>query len=78
MVRPLRPGPRRQAAVPDGGQPPSPVPGAAAAVLTAGQAVMLAQPMAYRPLPRAEARPGWAFWRLPTGELRILVQGTSR
>jgi hypothetical protein len=34
--------------------------------------------MAYRPLPRAEARPGWGSWRLLAGELRILVQGTPR
>jgi hypothetical protein len=57
-------------------QPPTPAPNAAAAELTGSQAVWPAQPMAYRPLPRAESRPGWGFWRLLEGELRILVQGT--
>jgi hypothetical protein len=31
-----------------------------------------------RTLPRGGTRPGWAFGRLLAGELRILVQGTSR
>ena len=70
--------PGDEEAVPDSGQPPAPVPSAAAAVLTAGQAVRPARPAVYQPLPRAAARPGRAFWRLLAGELRILVQGTSR
>lgn len=61
------------AAVPDGGQPAVLVPDQA--VLAAGQAV---RPVAYRTLPRGGTRPGWAFGRLLAGELRILVQGTSR
>ncbi|MGE5134224.1 MAG: hypothetical protein ACM32E_15145 [Gemmatimonadota bacterium] len=67
-----------EAALPDGGQPPATMPGAAAALLPAGQAVLPAQPIAYRPLPRAEGRPGRGSWRLLAGELCILVQGTPR
>ena len=73
---PARGHPRRGAS--RRGRPPVPALNAAAAELTGGPAARPAQPMAYRPLPRAESRPGWGFWRLLAGELRILVQGTSR
>jgi hypothetical protein len=65
--------PGGETAVPDGGQPAVLVPDQA--VLAAGQAV---RPVAGRTLPRGGSRPGWAFGRLLAGELRILVQGTSR
>lgn len=63
-------------AVPDGGQPPAALPDQV--MLAAGQAARTAQPVAYRTLPRGGTRPAWAFRRLLAGELRILVQGTSR
>jgi ABC-type transport system involved in multi-copper enzyme maturation permease subunit len=59
--------------VPDSGQALTPVPNAGA-----GRLVRPARPVAYRPLPRGEAGRRWAFWRLLSGEIRILVQGTSR
>ena len=62
------------ATVPDSGQPLAPAPNAA----TAGRPDGLARPVAYRPLPRGEAGRRWAFWRLLSGEIRILVLGTSR
>ena len=59
---------------PDNGQPAAPGQNTA----TAGRAVGPVRPVAYRPLPRREAGRRWAFWRLLSGEIRILVQGTSR
>ncbi len=68
--------PGGEAAVPYGGQPAAVVPDQV--MLAAGQAVRPAHPALYRTLPRGGTSPGWAFGRLLAGELRILVQGTSR
>jgi hypothetical protein len=65
----------RGAPAPDTGQPPVTVPAAEDA---ASQAARRARSLAYRPLAPATARPGLAFGRLVAGEVRILVQGTSR
>src|SRR6266487_946550 len=65
----------RHAPAPDSGQAPVPVPATASA---AGQAARTARSLAYKPLSAAKARPGLAFGRLLAGEVRILVQGTSR
>jgi hypothetical protein len=62
------------ATVLDSGQPLAPALNAATAAGPAGPA----RPVAYRPLPRGEAGRRWAFWRLLSGEIRILVLGTSR
>jgi hypothetical protein len=59
----------------DTGQAPVPVSAAAPA---AGQAARSARSPAYKPLSPAKARPGLATGRLLAGEVRILVQGTSR
>jgi hypothetical protein len=60
---------------PHGSQTPLPEPAAAPA---AGQAARSARAPAYRPLSPVKARPGPAAGRLLAGEVRILVQGTSR
>ena len=65
---------RRSAAL-DGDRTHVPIPAAAPA---AGQAVRSARSTAYKPLSPAKARPGLATGRLLAGEVRILVQGTSR
>jgi ABC-type transport system involved in multi-copper enzyme maturation permease subunit len=65
----------RGAPAPDSGQTPVPVPATADA---ASQAARSPRSLAYRPLSPATARPGLAFGRLLAGEVRILVQGTSR
>jgi hypothetical protein len=61
-------------AVLDSGQPLAPTPNAA----TAGRPVGPTRPVAYRPLLPDQTGRRWAFWRLLSGEIRILVQGTSR
>jgi hypothetical protein len=71
---PARTRPRR-APAPDSGQAPVPVPATAPA---ASQPARSARSLVYEPLPKALARPGRAFGRLLVGEMRILVQGTSR
>jgi hypothetical protein len=65
----------RRGPAPDGGQAPVPVPATAPA---AGRAARSARSPAYKPLSPAKARPGLATGRLLAGEVRILVQGTSR
>jgi hypothetical protein len=65
----------RGAPAPDTGQAPVTVLAAADAASQAGRP---ARSLAYRPLAPATARPGLAFGRLVAGEVRILVQGTSR
>lgn len=70
----------------DGGQPLAPVPNVAAPgrrvgwarEASLGRAVGPGRPPVYRPLQRGEAGRRWAFWRLLSGEIRILVLGTSR
>jgi hypothetical protein len=71
---PARAHPRRGPAL-DGGQTPVPVPATAPG---AGQTPPPARSLAYKPLSPAKARPGLATGRLLAGEVRILVQGTSR
>lgn len=66
---------RRGARAADSVQAPVPVPGTPAA---AGQAARSARSLSYQALSPATARPGLAFGRLLAGEVRILVQGTSR
>ena len=77
---PARSRPRAQAAsdgvlAGDAGQPAALLP--EAAVPGAGQTAGLPR-HAYRPLPARDARPALASGRLLAGELRILMQGTSR
>jgi hypothetical protein len=60
---------------PDSSRTPVPVPATAPA---AGLAARSARSLAYQPLSPAKARPGLATGRLLAGEVRILVQGTSR
>jgi hypothetical protein len=74
---PARSRPRR-APAPDGEQVPVPAQGTAAtvpAMVGAGRAL---RSPAYASLSPAGPRPGSAFGRLLAGEVRILVQGTSR
>lgn len=71
---PARAHPRR-AHRPADGQAPVPVP---TTVPAAGQPPRPAPSRTYQPLSPAPARPRLAFRRLVAGELRILVQGTSR
>jgi hypothetical protein len=71
---PARARPRR-APAPDSGQTPVAVPSTAP---PAGQVPRPARSLAYKALSPAKARPGLAAGRLPAGEVRILVQGTSR
>ena len=56
-------------------QAPVPMP---ATVPPAGRAARPARSPAYKPLSPTKARPGLAAGRLLAGEVRILVQGTSR
>jgi hypothetical protein len=65
----------RRAPAADGGQAPVLVPAAAPA---AGQAARSARSLVYTPLSPLKARRGRTFGRLLAGEVRILVQGTSR
>lgn len=65
----------RSAPAPASGQTPVRVPATADA---ASQATRSPRSLAYRPLSPATSRPGRAFGRLLAGEVRILVQGTSR
>jgi hypothetical protein len=71
---PARARPRR-APAPDTGQTPVAVP---ATTPAAGQAARSTRSPAYTPLSPAKPRPGLATRRLLAGEVRILVQGTSR
>lgn len=71
---PARARPRR-APAPHRGQTPVPIPSTAP---SAGQAPQPARSPAYKPLSQARSRPGLVFGRLLAGEVRILVQGTSR
>jgi hypothetical protein len=66
--------PRRAPAL-NSGQTPVPVPAAAP---PAGQAPRPARSLAYKALSQARPGRGLAFGRLLAGEVRILVQGTSR
>jgi hypothetical protein len=76
---PARARPRTAPARPDD-QTPAPTPAAATpAMAAAAPAPVQALPRpAYQPLPHARRLPGRAAGRLLAGELRILVQGTSR
>lgn len=65
----------RGAAAPAAGQTPVPVP---ATGPPAGQAARSKRSPAYQPLSPAKARPGLSAGRLLAGEVRILVQGTTR
>ena len=67
---PARARPRR-APAPDGGQTPIPVPATA-------RGTGRARSLAYTPLALAPGRQRPAFRRLLAGEVRILMQGTSR
>jgi hypothetical protein len=74
---PARARPRRAAAEAGRGRASVPVPATAASVPAAGRASR-SPALAYGPLSPSAAAPGHGFGRLLAGEVRILVQGTSR
>ncbi len=71
---PARTRPRRAPAS-DSRKTPAPIPATAPAD---AQAARAARSLVYTPLPVAKARRGFAAGRLLAGEVRILMQGTSR